>query len=254
MPPACFSVHTARAKHAPCSRILMLMDQAPQSSFIPRQSGNMIVQAPRRRRGRLNLLSVVALVCFFGALLLSVGVFVLKQSHMQLLETKKQELAAKRSFYKQDDIDAIRALDDRMNAAEYLLDGHVSPTVLFDLLERTTQEEIQYRSFAFGRRPSGNVSVSMQGIAPRFNTVARQAQRYADESLFNHVIFSGLNKPGAQYVSFNVDLDISKNSIAYDSIAPVVQEDVTAIEPVDDAMPDSEIPADIEPLPIDDSL
>lgn len=218
------------------------------------------MQAPRRRRGRLNVLSVLALICFFGALLLSVGVFVLKQSHVQLLESKKEELAAKRSFYKQDDIDAIRALDDRMNAAEYLLDSHVSPTILLDLLERTTQEEIQYRAFEFGRRPSGNVSVSLQGIAPRFNTVARQAQRYADETLFNHVIFSGLNKPGAQFVSFNVDLDISKNAIAYDMIAPVVEEEIVTEEPVDefsdteDATFTPDVPVNNATVPVDDSL
>jgi hypothetical protein len=239
------------------------MDQVPQSSFIPRQSGNMIVRAPKRRRGRLNLLSVISLVCFFGALMLSVGVFLLKQSHEQLLENKKAELATKRSFYKQDDIDAIRALHDRINAAEYLLDSHVSPSILLDLLERTTQEEIQYTSFQFARRPSGNVSVSMQGIAPRFNTVARQAQRYADESLFNRVIFSGLDKPGPQYVSFNVDVDIAKNAIAYDTVAPVVEEEVTSTDPTDPTDTSIQIEptelvdgalTDLEPTPQDDSI
>jgi hypothetical protein len=224
----------------------------------------MIVQAPRRRRGRLNLLSVVALICFFGALMLSVGVFVLKQSHEQLLESKKQELAAKRSFYKQDDIDAIRALDDRMNAAEYLLDGHISPTVLLDVLERTTQEEIQYRTFEFARRPSGNVSVSMQGVAPRFNTIARQAQRYADESIFRHVIFSGLDKPSPQFVSFNVDADITKSAIAYDAVTPIVEEEVVNSEPIEETpaddvegvmfVDDAPLERTLPQAPIDDSI
>ncbi|MFM2374171.1 MAG: hypothetical protein RLZZ234_166 [Candidatus Parcubacteria bacterium] len=196
-----------------------MMDQVPQSSFIPRQSPNMVVEAPRARRGRLNLLSAVSLVCFFGALLLSVGVFLLKQGHVQSLENKKTELSEKRSFFRQEDIDSVRALDERIEAAETLMDGHISPSVLLTLLERTTQEEIQYRGFQFSRRPSGNVSVAMQGIAPRFNTVARQAQRYADEDLFSHVIFSGLDKPSPNFVMFQVDLDISKNAIAYDAVA-----------------------------------
>jgi hypothetical protein len=188
----------------------------------------MVVEAPRKRRSRLNLLSFVSLVCFFGALLLSVGVFLLKQGHSQTLEDRKSELSSKRSIFKQDDIDSIRALDERMEAAEYLMDSHVSPSLLLDLLERTTQEEIQYREFLFSRRPSGNVSVAMHGVAPRFNTVARQAQRYADEDLFTHVIFSGLDKPDPKYVMFQVDLDISKNAIAYDAIAPEPEEEFDA--------------------------
>jgi hypothetical protein len=201
------------------------MDQVPQSSFIPRQSSNMVVDAPRKRRGRFNILSFISLVCFFGALLLSVGVFLLKQSHVQSLENKKNDLIAKRAIFKQDDIDSIRALDERMEAAEFLMDSHVSPSVLLDLLERTTQEEIQYREFQFSRRPSGNVSVALNGVAPRFNTVARQAQRYADEDLFTNVIFSGLDKPEPKFVTFQVDLDISKNAISYDATAPVVEEE-----------------------------
>jgi hypothetical protein len=148
-----------------------------------------------------------------------VGVFLLKQGHVQSLENKKTELSEKRSFFRQEDIDSVRALDERIEAAETLMDGHISPSVLLTLLERTTQEEIQYRGFQFSRRPSGNVSVAMQGIAPRFNTVARQAQRYADEDLFSHVIFSGLDKPSPNFVMFQVDLDISKNAIAYDAVA-----------------------------------
>jgi hypothetical protein len=189
----------------------------------------MIVEAPRKRHGRFNVLSFISLVCFFGALLLSVGVFLLKQSHVQLLESKKSELAAKRTVFKQDDIDSVRALDERMEAAEFLLDGHVSPTALLQLLERTTQEEIQYREFQFARRPSGNISVAMQGVAPRFNTVARQAQRYADEDLFTHVIFSGLDKPDPQFVTFQVDLDISKSALAYDALPPAEETAPTTV-------------------------
>lgn len=94
--------------------------------------------------------------------------------------------------------------------------------MLLDLLERTTQDEIQYTDFAFARRPSGSVSVTMIGIAPRFNTVARQAMRFADENLFRRVIFSGLDKPTPDYVTFEVNFDIAKDAIAYDVDIPAV--------------------------------
>lgn len=202
------------------------MDQVPQSSFIPRQTGNAVLEPPRRRRGRLNLLSFFSLVSFFGALMLSVGVFLLKQTNVEMLESRKQELSERRNLFKQDDIESIRQLDTQIRTATYLLDGHVAPSVLLDLLERTTQDEIQYTDFAFARRPSGSVSVTMTGIAPRFNTVARQAMRFADENFFRRVIFSGLDKPIPEYVTFEVNFDIAKDAIAYDV-------DISALDTLD---------------------
>lgn len=167
------------------------------------------------------------MICFFGSILLALGVYFLEHNHERKLEAKKTELSTKRSEFKQDTMDSIRALDTRIRTAEYLLDNHISPSALFSVLERTTQERIQYTSFDFSRRSSGNVSVSMLGIAPHFNTVARQKQRFEDEGFFNRVIFSNLDKPGVDHVTFKVDVDISKGKISYNtpdsSISDVIQ-------------------------------
>lgn len=201
------------------------MDQVPQSSFIPRQSGNMVAQPPRKKKGRLNLLSFFALVCFFGSIILAMGAFFLERGHQNALLEKKAELSRIEDQFDLGAIDNIRSLDTRIRTTEYLIDNHISPSVLLDLLQRNTQEEIQFTRFQFARRPSNNVSVTMLGVAPRFNTVAMQAQRFADDNFFSHVIFSDLDKPEPQYVSFKVDLDISKDAIAYDSIAPLVADE-----------------------------
>lgn len=193
------------------------MDPVPQSSFIPRQGGNMVAEPPRKRGGSFNLLSFFSMICFFGSILLALGVYFLEHNHEQKLAAKKTELSAKRSEFKQDTMDSIRALDTRIRTAEYLLDNHISPSALFAVLERTTQEHIQYTAFDFSRRSSGNVSVSMVGIAPHFNTVARQKQRLEDEGFFNRVIFSNLDKPSVDHVTFKIDIDISKDKIAYNA-------------------------------------
>lgn len=205
------------------------MDQVPQTSFVPRQSGSAVVQAPIRRRRRFNLLSFFAVILFFGSLILSVGVFVLKQSTEQRLAEKREELSSKRALFKRDDIESVQVLDARMKAAASLLESHVSPSKLLEVLERSTQEEIQFTQFDFERRPSGNVGVAMSGVAPRFNTIASQAKRFSDERFFKRVIFSELNKPAQQYVSFKVTVDITRDAIAYE--APVLIETSTTEEP-----------------------
>ena len=134
-----------------------------------------------------------------------------------------------------------------------LLGQHVSPSKLLDVLERSTQTEVQYTHLGFSRRPSGNVSVDMTGIAPRFNTVARQAQRFADEKqLFDRVIFSSLNKPDPNFVTFGVNLDISKASIAYQAhSAPdsTTTTDVVNTVPVNNASTSPDAPTTHSPKP-----
>ncbi|MDC6657743.1 hypothetical protein OEZ74_26070, partial [Leclercia adecarboxylata] len=88
-------------------------------------------------------------------------------------------------------------------------------------------------------------------------TVAKQAERYADEDLFSHVIFSGLDKPNPKYVTFQVDLDIGKNAIAYDAVAPVVQEEEGSENTTQSTEETgTEITETVEavPVPQDDSL
>ena len=201
---------------------------------------------PPRKRGHFSILSFFAIVCFFGSIILAMGAYFLEVRHEATLVQKKEELAKKQESFRLDIIDSVRALDTRIRTAEYLMDGHVSPSVLLDILERSTQEEIQYTTFQFVRRPSGNVSVTMLGVAPRFNTVARQAERFASEKLFSHVIFSDLNKPDPKFVTFKVDLDISKDAIAYDSIAPIVTEEANDSESTQNSETESATPIDEE--------
>jgi len=225
------------------------MDQVPQSSFVPRQAGNAVVQAPPRRRRRFNLLSFSAVIIFFSSLILAVAVFTLKQSRMQTLEERRTELSSKRALFNRDDIESVQLMDVRLKAATALLETHVAPSKLLEVLERTTQDQIQFNEFKFTRRPSGNVGVTMLGIAPRFNTVASQAQRYADQELFRRVIFSDLNQPEPEYVSFSVTLDIARDKISYDAarapIAPPAEIPLEAveIEDIEQSVPVAEAPS-----------
>lgn len=225
------------------------MEQVPQSAFVPRQAGGIVVQAPPRRRRRFNLLSFFAIILFFSSLMLAAGVVVLKQTRAQALEEKRTELSSKRALFNRDDIESVQLIDVRLKAATALLESHVSPSRLLEVLERTTQEEVQFTEFKFTRRPSGNVGVEMTGIAPRFNTVAVQAQRFADQDLFRRVIFSDLNKPKPEYVSFAVTADIAREKIAYDApraaVVPPPEPPVEETAPVEteETTPDAQAPS-----------
>lgn len=211
------------------------MEQVPPTSFVPRPpTGPVVAAAPRRTR-RLNLLSFFAVIVFFGSIFTAGGVFVLKKMSDETLKAKREELSNKQTFLKKEDIESVQLLDARIKAATAVLDTHVSPSKLLEKLEATTQEEVQFTEFEFTRRSSGNIGVRMDGLAPRFNTVAAQAERFGEEDMFRRVMFADLNKnPDPEFVTFSVTLDIAGKELAYEVDPSTLQSTIpsTATESV----------------------
>lgn len=193
------------------------MGPTPNTSFIPKQGSTRVTQTALRRHNRFNFIGFIAILLLVISVALAVAVFVYQRLSNSELESAKQELAEKRNTFQPGDIASIRELDARMATAQGLLEDHASPSKLLDVLERATQKDVQYVEFEFTRRPSGDISVKMKGVAPRFNTVALQAERFAQESLFSQIIFSNLNKTTSGGVTFQVNFDIAKEAIAYEA-------------------------------------
>jgi len=153
-----------------------------------------------------------------GSVVLGVGAFIYDKMQSASLETVRQQLTAEKNRFQFDILDDIRAIDNRLKSAQALIDGHVSPSKLFDILERSTQEDVQYTAMAFVRRPSGDISVLLTGITTSFNSVALQAQRFGEESTLRDgsAIFTDLNKESDGDVIFTVTLDIPKEALVFE--------------------------------------
>lgn len=191
------------------------MEQVPNNSFIPRQGVGPIAHEVKKRKTRFNIFGFLAVVIFLGSLLLAGGSMVYKTMSEKNLEKAKQDLATEGEKINPADIDSIRKTELHIKTAEKILDVHVSPSLLFDALERSTQESVQFTAFTFVRQPSGTIAVEMTGIAPRFNTVVLQAKRFASEDIFSKIIFSNLNKAEDEIITFKVSVEINQDAIAY---------------------------------------
>lgn len=133
------------------------------------------------------------MVVFLGAIILAAGVYFLEARSEADLESQKQELADLKETFSTSDIERLRELDRRIHTAERLLSRHLSPTRVFDMLERRTQNAVQFRNFSYIRNESGTAALSLEGTAPRFNTVALQSEGFSEDSTLSRAIFSGLN-------------------------------------------------------------
>lgn len=200
------------------------MENTPRSSFIPKQASGAKVNV-KRRKNRVNLFSLLATVILVGTVVLASGTFFYKDYITSRLEQQKNALAAERDRFNESDIASVRELDRRIKAAEYRLDRHLAASRIFDALELNTKRSVQFQSFALERRPSGDLTLLMNGVTREFKTVALQAEQLAGDDIFSASFFGGIanaiqeaeGTPGAgtESVSFSVTVDVPFSSAVY---------------------------------------
>jgi len=201
------------------------MAETPKTSFIPKQAmGGVPGKAPRRAV-HFNVFNFIRMAVFLCGLILAVGVFIFKDLSERELADQRQELEARKSSFSLSDIESLRELDRRITVAGALLDRHLKPSLIFDMLEQRTLSELSFEAFSYTRRPSGSVEVILDGTASRFNTVALQGRQFQNAAALSGVTFSDLqvNENG---VRFLVTSEVDERVLKY--TAPVVAEQPVA--------------------------
>ncbi len=193
--------------------------------------GTVPARAPRRRK-HFNVFGFIGMVVFLCGVILAVGVFVYKDLSQRELESTKAELQEIKNSFSQSDIQNIRELDRRIKVANVLLAQHLAPSMIFDMLEARTQEDISFTEFSYERRPSGSVEMVLNGEALRFNTVALQGRQFASAAALESAIFSDINVGGEggeesnANITFTVTSELNESAIGYTAL-PVSDTDTS---------------------------
>lgn len=206
------------------------MVQSPKTSFIPKNApGSTPSRAPQRRGKKINILGVIGIVIFLGGLLAAGGVFFYERLSEEKLAVAKAELVDMKSSFRQSDIDRVLELKRRMDAAERLLERHLSPSIVFEMLEERTQSDVQFEGFSYSRNESGSVFLTLDGRTFIFNTIALQDDELRNTPVLDDVIFSNIGidvaneEGGVDTIVFKVTSRANGEAIAY-RVAPVVED------------------------------
>lgn len=213
------------------------------SYFIPKQTQG-AVPARVKQKKKFHIFSFVATVMLLGAVILAGFTFFYEGYTEQQLEDQKNALAEARNRFNEADIASVQELDRRMRAATYLLDRHVALSRVFDALELTTKQSIQFTGLKYEQRPSSDGTLTITGGTESFRTVALQANSFAGATLFADAIFTDLGTspvdPEAvgpsHRVGFDVTADIPASAILYQGTILAPQEEAP-LDAEEDALP-----------------
>ena len=197
------------------------MDPQVQGSFIPKAPLN----APRSAGGSFLLL--ISLFIFVLSILAAGAAFGYERYLNASIASKDETLRRAEGAFDSGVIRDLVRLDARLVQGGELVRGHIAPSALFDFLERETLERVQFTAFDYARNPDGSASLSLDGVAADFSTLALQSDRFGGGKALRDVIFSAITVAEGGRIEFTVSASVDPALLRYGAQStanPVVQQ------------------------------
>ncbi|HUD04155.1 MAG TPA: hypothetical protein VMR73_01545 [Candidatus Paceibacterota bacterium] len=191
------------------------MDPRLQSSFIPKKP---IMNAPRTYHAPLSIFSIVSVSLFILTILGSVGVFLYQNYLNNEIAAASSSLHTEQDEFDQSTIEQLARLDSRLTVAQGLLQKHVAVSNFFSALEDVTLPTARFSNFAFSVGAQNALTISMNGEAESFTSVALQSDALISDTYFKNVMVSDFSVEQSGAVSFTVTMTLDPSLVAYGTV------------------------------------
>ncbi len=191
------------------------------TSFIPKRpvaSENVISQAPRRAVGLLSILATVAVLATIASF---VGVY-LFESQLAGQKTKLQSsITSAKDGLGTDFVSDMKRLNNRIEGVKSLIKSHVVVSPIFEALQSTTLQSVQYSDFSYDYIIDATnkvevVEVKLSGNAKSYATIALQSDAYTKSSLIRNPVFSNLTiNDETGRIGFNLTFNVNPTDLGY---------------------------------------
>lgn len=190
------------------------METKFQTSFIPKQP--VTSEAPHHTSAA-SLFFLFAFIVFMASLASAGGVFIYSEIIKKNINEGKSQLTLNKNAFDPNTISQITRLNDRINAADYLLKRHKSVSTLFLVLSNSTLKNVRFSDFTY-TGVDDKISLNMRGQATSYETVALQAKEFTNPNLknvFRSPLFGDLTLDTQGNVSFSFSTNIDPFLVDY---------------------------------------
>jgi hypothetical protein len=190
------------------------METKFQTSFIPKSNLEQNV-AQGGSRGPVGFFTFIASIIFFISVLVAGGVFGYNKYLESLVASSKDSLDKNIKSFEPQTIEEYVRLNSRIDSAKKLLDKHIAISYVLDFLEEKTIQSVGFSDFKYDVDAGGEASLTMNGQAKGYNSVAYQAELFGRERALKSPLFSNLDVDVSGNVVFNFTTRIDPVFISY---------------------------------------
>ena len=189
------------------------MDPNAQTSFIPKKSLAETGEAPNRGIGFFTLITFIV---FLVALIASGAVYIYRKSAESSSQSLEQSLENREKEFDPQSITQLLRFSSRIESAKSALANHIAVSPVLSLLEKTELPSIRFTSMDFNYSGPSNITLSMQGQALDYNSIAYQSSVFGQTNgKMKDVLFSNLNLDQTGHVGFTLTADIDPGLVTY---------------------------------------
>ncbi len=170
---------------------------------------------PRRRPRTIGFFTLLVVMVFLVTIGLAVGVFLYKSYLNNDIAKMRDELAKMRASFDPARISELERLDIRIKEAKKRLDAHTAPTLLFELLQTNTLQNVRYKEFEYEATGDQGMHIKINGQGKNFSSIALQSDEFGGNKNVLNPIFDELNPDQEGFVDFTVDANVAPDFISY---------------------------------------
>lgn len=198
------------------------MEPKFNTSFIPKKPTASIQGTVSSGEKGINFITLLATVIFLAAVLFAAGVFMYKLTIEQRISQQLSDLEKVRQSFEPNFISQATRLNERIVSAQRILNKHLSPSSIFELLEEFTLQTVAFKSFDFQNNIDGDVMIKGQGEGDSFRSIVLQSDEFGRTGFLRDVLFSGLEPNEKGNVDFTFEAVVDPQLILYrKSLVPV---------------------------------
>jgi hypothetical protein len=171
------------------------MAYIPRSSFIPKETSGVVPVQARKRR-TIHIFGVLSSTLLIASLI-AAGVIYFYVDHLnKQLDSSKLELSQISQADNDEKIAEVRTYDHKLNVAHTILDNHIAASHLFEEIENSTKQTIQFESLEYTYDPGFEAQLTLKGKTKEFASVALQKMQFLEDTLFSDFLINQITTSG----------------------------------------------------------
>jgi len=182
-----------------------------QSSFIPKEP---ITQEVFKKK-KAGFLGVLAASLFFASIVAAVGMFIYKGIIENDIKSLESQLSDSEKNIDKKTIDEMSQFSQKLDIAKTLVARHQVISKFLETLASSTVSSVQFTNFSYSNLEEGKLTVSMQGTATSYASVALQENVFSQNKYFQSMSFSNLTLSDKGSVSFDLTASIDPQISTY---------------------------------------
>ncbi len=188
-----------------------------QSSFIPSIPKDPTSKEVFKKKNT-SILGILAMILFIISLLMAIGIYAYKSILRNDIITLQAKMADAEGSIDKETINDMAKFSGKLGIVRSIVIKHQVVSNFLDVLAKDTVSSVYFTSFDYDALSPNELSVTMQGRASNYASLALQDSVFSKNKNFRSVDFSNLDLTEGGLVSFNLTISVDPQIAVFNAV------------------------------------